>query len=344
MFKWFLDMPIDQPALDATTFTKNRTRLGATRRRGRVLRRRRGPGEAAPIFDVWARAASYGSGVSDAAPNDSTHWRDVDESADPETFVDYLDRAAAVLQESRRETMRMLAVAPGCAILDVGCGAGEFLIELATSVTNVRCVGVDASRSMIETASARGATAGTSVTFAVGDAKRLDFPDASFDRVNCSRVLMHVEQPLIALQEMARVLAPDGRLVVFEPDFDALMIDSDDMLAGRAVRTCFTGRIENPDIGRRLRRLVVAAGLDVVDVTASVTAVPSLQVADGLFHLPEHLHHAVTEGALGADQAREWRSSLRTTDARGLFNVSVVGFRVLAMKRDPAPDATLERT
>jgi hypothetical protein len=49
LFKWFLDMRIDQPAFDATTFTKNRQRLLEAESGRRVLRRGRAPGQAAPL-------------------------------------------------------------------------------------------------------------------------------------------------------------------------------------------------------------------------------------------------------------------------------------------------------
>jgi hypothetical protein len=49
LFKWFLDMRIDQPAFDATTFSKNRERSARARSRRRVLRSRRAAREAASL-------------------------------------------------------------------------------------------------------------------------------------------------------------------------------------------------------------------------------------------------------------------------------------------------------
>jgi ubiquinone/menaquinone biosynthesis C-methylase UbiE len=42
------------------------------------------------------------------------------------------------------------------------------------------------------------------VALTVGDADRLAFADGSFDRVDCSRVLLHLERPETAVAEMAR--------------------------------------------------------------------------------------------------------------------------------------------
>jgi SAM-dependent methyltransferase len=64
-------------------------------------------------------------------------------------------------------------------VLDVGSGAGEFLIETASSVEDIRAVGIDVSEAMVAVATSRAREAGVSVEFRLGDAQRLDFPDAT---------------------------------------------------------------------------------------------------------------------------------------------------------------------
>jgi SAM-dependent methyltransferase len=263
---------------------------------------------------------------------DSSGWQDVDHAANPDTFVSYLDRGAAHLRDARLETARALEVTAGCSVLDVGSGAGEFLIELAGSVENLRAVGIDASMTMVETATSRAEAVGVAVQFVSGDAEHLDFPDASFDRVNCSRVLMHLSEPRSAFMEMSRVLAPGGRLAVYEPDFDALMIDSDDLETATAVRTALTTGLRSPDIGRRLRRYAVDAGLEIVDFGGFVRTMMSLQIAIDQFHLLEHLETAAETGAVSRETAGRWRGWVEAADASAKFLVAPVAFRLLARK------------
>jgi SAM-dependent methyltransferase len=52
-----------------------------------------------------------------------------------------------------------------------------------------------------------------------GDAQRLPFPDASFDRIIASEVMEHVGDDITAMNEMARVLAPGGAIAVTVPAF-----------------------------------------------------------------------------------------------------------------------------
>jgi SAM-dependent methyltransferase len=261
----------------------------------------------------------------------SSCWRGLD-NGDPAFFVGYLDRATAGLQQARREAAAVLEVLPGCSVLDVGSGTGEFLIELALAYPRVRAVGVDSSAALTAVARERAVAAGAQVALAIGDAERLAFVDGSFDRVNCSRVLLHLERPEAALAEMARVLAPGGRAVLWEPDFDALMIDCDDLATARAVRDALTAGLGNPDIGRRLPRLAVAAGLDLAEVAGRAVPMPSLAHAVAQLHLFEHLASAIRGGAVTAPRAAAWRAQIQAADAAGHAVVTPVGFRVIAVK------------
>jgi SAM-dependent methyltransferase len=234
------------------------------------------------------------------------------------------------------EVMRQLELQPGSSVLDVGSGAGEFLIEAASSVELVRAVGIDISEAMVNTAASRAREAGVDVQFTIGDAQRLNFPDESFDRVNCSRVLVHLDDPAAAIAEMARVLIPGGRIAIAEPDFDAFMIDSDNLDIARSVRGRMTAGLRNPDIGRRLRRLLLESRLDIVRLSGVARPMASLQMAVDQFHLLDHLDSAVKAGEVGADEAREWRSWVEATDAAGRGFIAGVLFQAIAIKRPAA--------
>jgi SAM-dependent methyltransferase len=94
---------------------------------------------------------------------------------------------------------------PGRATLDLGCGEGRLGRELVR--LGHRVVGVDSSPRMVELAS-------ESHEAVVADAAALPFPDGSFDLVTAFMSLMDMDDMPAALREIARVLEPDGRLVV----------------------------------------------------------------------------------------------------------------------------------
>jgi SAM-dependent methyltransferase len=268
-------------------------------------------------------------------PSKSEQWQRVEETGAQRSFVSYLDRGAALLREDRLERARLLELESGCSVLDVGCGAGEFLIEAAGSVAGLRAFGIDTSETMVSTASSRAREAGVSVEFRLGDAQRLDFPDASFDRVNCSRVLLHLDDPSAAIAETSRVLSPGGRIGISEPDLDAMMIDSDDIDISRAVRLHLTAGYRNPDIGRRLRRLLLGAGFEIGHLSASVPATTSpmpLEMHVRQFPLRDHLESAIGAGDVQRDKAESWWRSLEAADATGALFIGGVLFRAIGIK------------
>ncbi len=102
------------------------------------------------------------------------------------------------------------------ALLDIGTGTGR-LLELAASRCQ-RALGVDASRDMLALARARLAERGLAARCAVrqADMYRLPLPDADFDVVAMQMVLHYAEDPAAAIAEAARVLRPNGLLLVVD--------------------------------------------------------------------------------------------------------------------------------
>ncbi|MFB6172511.1 MAG: class I SAM-dependent methyltransferase [Haloarculaceae archaeon] len=116
-----------------------------------------------------------------------------------------------------------LALADGDRVLDVGCGDGRHVHATALAAA-VDVVGVDLdvdrlvrARDDYETYVASEA-AGTAAV-AEADALCLPFPDDAFDAVVCSEVLEHVPDYESAVDELARVLRPGGRLGVSVPRY-----------------------------------------------------------------------------------------------------------------------------
>jgi SAM-dependent methyltransferase len=97
-------------------------------------------------------------------------------------------------------------VREGDSVLDVGSGTGALSVA-AAAVPSVRVTGVEPSEAFVQYAREH---AGPAVRFEVGDAQRLPFPDASFDRTLSLLVLNFVPDPSAALREMVRVTRPGG--------------------------------------------------------------------------------------------------------------------------------------
>lgn len=110
-----------------------------------------------------------------------------------------------------REALERLAPQRGERILDVGCGSGETLIQLAGRTgRSGEVVGVDVSRPLLEQARARAGGA-PNIRLIEADASRHAF-EPRFDAVFSRLGVMFFSDPVSAFQNLRRALAPGGRL------------------------------------------------------------------------------------------------------------------------------------
>jgi ubiquinone/menaquinone biosynthesis C-methylase UbiE len=124
------------------------------------------------------------------------------------------DSAAKWLREVQDKALAPLALNVTDVLLDVGCGTGAAIRDAAGIVR--RAVGFDLSPGMIAQANERArANRIDNAEFHVGDVSGpLPFADGTFTALVCTTAFHHFPQPADTIAEMARVLAPGGRLVI----------------------------------------------------------------------------------------------------------------------------------
>ena len=123
-------------------------------------------------------------------------------------------------RDSGAKNLLITALAPfeEDVVLDIGTGPGVYAIDIAKHAPDSRVVGIDISEAFIGIAARRAGEAGlANISFALGNIEQLDFEDASFTKIICAGVLSVVKKRRRAVAELARVLAPGGRLAVREP-------------------------------------------------------------------------------------------------------------------------------
>jgi arsenite methyltransferase len=164
--------------------------------------------------------------------------------------LEFADEAARQLEKAyltrdviaqRSETIRHLNLSPGERVLDIGCGPG-FLCESIGEIVGPKgtIVGIDISADLI--ARCNGRKTSTCLSYEVGDATKLNQPNASFDVVVCTQVAEYVTDIDRVFSEALRVLKPNGRTVFVATDWRTVVfrqskthVGSHDIL-GRAFR------------------------------------------------------------------------------------------------------------
>lgn len=138
----------------------------------------------------------------------SSFWKDI--YAGNGLFAEiHRARHAAVL-----DWIDSLALAPGSEMLEIGCGAGFMAVALARRGFHVHAI--DSVEAMVAQARRYAAESGVDELLSVdfGNAYALAFDVASFDLVVAMGVIPWLEQPELAIQEMARVSRPGGRIIL----------------------------------------------------------------------------------------------------------------------------------
>ena len=138
----------------------------------------------------------------------SSFWKDIYTSNG--VFAETIrDRQAAVVA-----WIDSLGLTPGSRVLEIGCGAGFLTVILAQRGFHVHAI--DSVEEMIEQTRRHVAESGLAnlVSVDTGDVFALTFEDGAFDLVTALGVIPWLNQPELALQEMARVTRPGGHVII----------------------------------------------------------------------------------------------------------------------------------
>ena len=163
-------------------------------------------------------------------------------SKDKKLQIDFFDTDTHIYDENMENTPFWKAndwnclkewlpeVCSGQLLLDVGCGSGRASIPFARN--GVKVIGLDISEQMVLRAKHKSENLGLEnrTDYVVGDSENLPFRQNSFDAVIAFGVLHHVPAPQKMLNQMSKVLKPEGiyfghenNKTILRPIFDFLM-------------------------------------------------------------------------------------------------------------------------
>jgi ubiquinone/menaquinone biosynthesis C-methylase UbiE len=272
--------------------------------------------------------------------NDSVRGSDfgtVDRSNDPKFFTNYLDVVSAldIVKQYKQQSFSALNARLGDNVLDIGCGTGSDVISLSSIVGKKgHVVGIDNSAVMIGEAQKRSHAAGLrNVEFMLGNAEHLDFADDTFDGCRSDRVLQHLNNPRVAILEMARVTKKGtGRIVAIDPDWDTLVVDSEYRDMTRKIVSFHSDQSRNGWSGRRLFGLLKEIGLVDISILSTVGHTTDFSLANQILELQSSAERAGESGVVSIEDAEKWLRDLRTKADKGRFFSGVSIFVIVGRK------------
>jgi len=147
----------------------------------------------------------------------------------------------------RRVAADVAAAAPtGGALLDAGCGSGRLAVEIARRRPDLRVLGIDLERGMVDVATRRAERANLTdrVAFTVADLVDLPLADDSVDLIVSTASLHHWADVGAVIASLGRVLRPDGQMWIY----DIRLVPAGSVRAAAS------------DLGRRVDRTLVRTG------------------------------------------------------------------------------------
>ena len=155
----------------------------------------------------------------------------------------YARQTARDIDEFRQAARRMAAhLNSGSRLLEIAPGPGYLAIELAR-LTGGSVTGVDISRSFVRIADENARKAGVRVTFEHGDAADLPFPNDRFDFIVCRAAFKNFSRPLVALNEMHRLLKRGGSALIIDLRKDFSPHAVHEYVRGRGLLNAFIIRL-----------------------------------------------------------------------------------------------------
>ena len=253
-------------------------------------------------------------------PDGYVHARDVNE-------YQRLRDQALMWQRATQEVLDRVGLKPGMSCIDVGAGPGAVMRLMADRVgPQGRVTGLDIDGKLAAQALAElRAQGGAQFNLIEADVLALDtVPGAPFDLTFCRLFLMHMQDPVAALEKMSSWTKPGGVLVAQEFDFGAIAVEPlCPAMAefNRLFEGVFRGHGRNLRAGRQLPAQFEAAGLGVPDGTlAEVKYLPLKDMAAMLIGVYQGLFASAVElGIADPVRAEQFKADMADAGADGRY-------------------------
>ncbi len=221
-------------------------------------------------------------------------------------------------QAYKSHSWKSLKIEPGQTILDVACGTGSDLIQLADQYPATSFIGVERSENFIAVARER-AGARANIQFLSGDAHEIPLEDRRAHAARIDRSLQHVEAPAAVMREMARVTKIGGHMVACEPDWETFILFNGEFDDSRKIAGFFQRSIRHPFLGRELASLMKECGVKQPETFVHAYWTSKLQEADVIFDVRKVADQCAEADLIAQEDVDNWWTLSEQATKKGIF-------------------------
>lgn len=234
------------------------------------------------------------------------------------TKIQYLENAKKYTASISKTSYDLLGIAPRQTVLEFGCGGGYDVFEMAKLVgESGKVYGVDIDKETIEYV--KTINTFSNVSFEQNLSETLRFEANTFDRIRAERVLQHVPNAEHTLEDLVRVLKPNGKIGIIETDWESLCFFSTLPEIEKKIVKFITQVVSaNALVARKVGSLFVKQGLTVKQSITSYNMY-EYEKADAFIVLNSIIEKAVAMNYLTTEEQEEWLSVSQKRNQKGLF-------------------------
>ncbi|MGH8932638.1 MAG: methyltransferase domain-containing protein, partial [Egibacteraceae bacterium] len=238
----------------------------------------------------------------------------------------------------RNAYVQAMRLDPSARILDLGCGTGVVARALARDGHAGQITAVDQSPVLLQAGRRLAAEEGVErrIEFRAMDVHALDLADEAFDAVIANTLVSHVTDPLLVLEQAARVLRPTGVIAVFDGDYASLTYGCSDPALGEEMEQALLDAIvSKPRVMRDLPRLLRKAGLRIEEIQPHLYA--DIGTSRFFLSLAEtYVPLAARDGLLAAEEVDAWLADQRQSHEEGTFFAACSYYAYIARRHGSA--------
>jgi ubiquinone/menaquinone biosynthesis C-methylase UbiE len=238
--------------------------------------------------------------------------------------INYLQNSRRLLVSLKEASYTYFDKISNGTIVDLGCGAGKDVIELAKIVgKDAKVIGVDHDPVMVNqgTADAKDLD---NVAFILSEAYPLPFDDGAIAGLRTERVIQHLKEPQKVVNEIYRILKPGSPFVIIETDWHSLTFYTKFVDVQKKVNAYLTdAKINNGFAARKLTAYLKQSKFTDIKFEIHPFILNTLDDANQYLWVEKMVQETAENGYITTDEYQQFYAALQQANDEGYFACSI---------------------